>query len=462
MFFPSHQSIICGRQEWIPIEDPPCGEGHVHMSTMGYFVLILLLIVIIGVANERVFAIQSDIALVLFSLILCGGLYAVSCIPGMEALAGFLHRLGDFGFEKYLIDTVLCFMLFAGAGKVNMRKFRSNLKTISLLALLSTILSSGFFGVLFWIGMKCIGVSMDLWTCILLGSIVSPTDPIAATGILNKLGLSKNVSVVIESESLFNDGTGVALFIFVRSLITKSGESNFFLVMLKEVVGAFAVAFIVTFLMMKLMELSRDPVRHILISLATVSLVYSICEYFGFSGVIASVICGMLVAGRRSKLEGRIRAEDPNNRYEDFWEVVEGILNAVLFVMIGLSLLNLEISPWFAVLIPMTVVMVLLSRFGGVFCSGAFLGKAVPGNYTLTEFVLLMTWSALKGGLSLALAMSTKSILPAETYCIVLNVAYITIFYTVIVQGITMKKVYLKIEEHKADRSRLSKHGGIQ
>ena len=114
---------------------------------MGYFVLILLLIVIIGVANERVFAIQSDIALVLFSLILCGGLYAVSCIPGMEALAGFLHRLGDFGFEKYLIDTVLCFMLFAGAGKVNMRKFRSNLKTISLLALLSTILSSGFFGV---------------------------------------------------------------------------------------------------------------------------------------------------------------------------------------------------------------------------------------------------------------------------------------------------------------------------
>ena len=328
------------------------GEG-VLMSIMSFFVLILLLIVVIGVVNERVFHVQSDIALILFSLIICGGLYGVSCIPGMEELSGLLRRLGNFGFEEYLIDTVLCFMLFAGAGKVNMRKFRGNIKPICLLALISTILSSGFFGVLFWVGMKCLGVNMDIWTCILLGSIVSPTDPIAATGILNKLGLSKNVTVVIESESLFNDGTGVALFLFVKSLVTHSGGSNFFMVMFQEVAGAFVVAFAVSFLMTKLMALSRDPVRHILISLLTVSMVYGICEHFHFSGVIASVVCGMFVAARRGKMEGRIRVEDPHERYEDFWEVSEGILNAVLFVMIGLSLLALELSPFIWALIPL-------------------------------------------------------------------------------------------------------------
>ena len=435
-------TLVCEKEE----------EG-VLMSIMSFFVLILLLIVVIGVVNERVFHVQSDIALILFSLIICGGLYGVSCIPGMEELSGLLRRLGNFGFEEYLIDTVLCFMLFAGAGKVNMRKFRGNIKPICLLALISTILSSGFFGVLFWVGMKCLGVNMDIWTCILLGSIVSPTDPIAATGILNKLGLSKNVTVVIESESLFNDGTGVALFLFVKSLVTHSGGSNFFMVMFQEVAGAFVVAFVVSFLMTKLMALSRDPVRHILISLLTVSMVYGICEHFHFSGVIASVVCGMFVAAQRGKMEGRIRVEDPHERYEDFWEVSEGILNAVLFVMIGLSLLALELSPFIWALIPMTILMVVLSRFGGVFFSGLFLGRTIPGNYNLTEFVMLMTWSALKGGLSLALAMSTKSILPPQLYSIVLNVAYITIFYTVIVQGLTMKKVYYRIEAHKANRA---------
>lgn len=435
-------TLVCEKEE----------EG-VLMSIMSFFVLILLLIVVIGVVNERVFHVQSDIALILFSLIICGGLYGVSCIPGMEELSGLLRRLGNFGFEEYLIDTVLCFMLFAGAGKVNMRKFRGNIKPICLLALISTILSSGFFGVLFWVGMKALGVPMDIWTCILLGSIVSPTDPIAATGILNKLGLSKNVTVVIESESLFNDGTGVALFLFVKSLVTHSGGSNFFMVMFQEVAGAFVVAFVVSFLMTKLMALSRDPVRHILISLLTVSMVYGICEHFHFSGVIASVVCGMFVAAQRGKMEGRIRVEDPHERYEDFWEVSEGILNAVLFVMIGLSLLALELSPFIWALIPMTILMVVLSRFGGVLCSGLFLGKKVPGNYNLPEFVMLMTWSALKGGLSLALAMSTKSILPPQLYSIVLNVAYITIFYTVIVQGLTMKKVYYRIEAHKANRA---------
>ena len=425
---------------------------------MELMILILLMIVVIGVANERIFHMQGDIALILFSLIICGGIYALSSLPGLEGIAEKIHQIGDFGFEQYLIDTVLCFMLFAGAGKVNMHKFRQNIKTISLLALLSTVISSVLYGLLFFGIMQLIGVDMDLFTCILLGCIVSPTDPIAATGILNKLGLSKNVTVVIESESLFNDGTGVALFVFIKSFVTHSGESNFFIVMLKEVLGAFAVALIISFIMTGLMKLTRDPVKHIMISALTVSMVYAICEHFGFSGVIASVVCGMYFAAVRSSMERRLLVEDIHNRYEDFWEVAESILNAVLFVMISLSLLDLHLSPMVLILFPITVVLAVVARFAGVFCSGMMIGKKkMPGNYSLMEFVILMTWCALRGGLSLALAMSTKDILSPDIYLIIMNVVYITIFFTVIVQGLTIKSVYFGIEKHKAQRCRSRK-----
>ncbi len=425
------------------------------MNMMEFLILILLMIVMIGVANERLFHLQGDIALILFSLIICGGIYGISCLPGLSDFSDSLHKIGNFGFEQYLIDTVLCFMLFAGAGKVNMHKFKQNIKTISLLALLSTVVSSVLYGLLFFGIMKLTGIDMDLFTCILLGCIVSPTDPIAATGILNKLGLSKNVTVVIESESLFNDGTGVALFVFIQSLVTHSGESNFFVVMLKEVIGAFAVALIISFLMTGLMKLTRDPVRHIMISALSVSLIYVVCEYFGFSGVIASVVCGMYFAAARAGMERRLLVEDVHNRYEDFWEVVESILNAVLFVMIGISLLDLEFSPVILLLIPAAIVLAVVSRLGGVLFSGLLIGrKKMPGNYNLTEFVLLMTWCALRGGLSLALAMSTKDILSPDIYLIVMNVVYITIFYTVILQGLTIKKMYFGIEKHKAKRFR--------
>lgn len=184
-------------------------------------------------------------------------------------------------------------MLFAGASKVNIRKFRQNLKTISLLALLTTVISTLLYGVMFWgrqssFRHRWISGDVSCWGC-----IVFPTDSIAATGILNKLGLSQNVTSVIESKSLFNDGTGVALFVFFRSMISHSGESNFLVVMLKEMLGALAVALAVSFLLGQLMKLTKEPVRQILISVLDVALVYMICEQLGFSGVIASVVCGM-------------------------------------------------------------------------------------------------------------------------------------------------------------------------
>ncbi len=422
------------------------------MNILLFLVILLTFIVFIGILNEKVFKLQSDIALIFFSLIISLALLILGKITGAGSVNTFIHGLGDFGFEEYLMDGVLCFMLFAGAAKVNMGKFRQNLRPICLLALLTTLISSFLYGALFYIAALIFGIPMDIWMCILLGCVVSPTDPIAATGILNKIGLSKNVCSVIENESLFNDGTGVTLFIFVRSMIVHSGDSNFALLMFKEIVGAVAVALAVSFLLFKLMEITRDPIRYILISLLDVSAVYMICEHLGFSGVIASVVCGMFFSYKMDRMERTVRIVDPSNYYEDFWEILEGLLNSILFVMIGLMVLNVNISRYIAVIVPAALLILIISRAAGVTVSTLLTGRKIPGNYNLKEFVILMTWSALKGGLSLALALETGQYLAADIYDIFINVAYITIFFTVLVQGLTVKKAYFALEKHKADR----------
>lgn len=427
------------------------------MKILVFLIIILAYIVVIGIVNEKVFHIQSDIAMILFSLIISGVLLIIRYISPSETIGTFVENLGEFGFEEYLMDGMLCFMLFAGAGKVNMGKFKQNLRPICLLALLTTLISSFLYGVLFYGIALLLKLPMDIWMCILLGCVVSPTDPIAATGILNKIGLSKNVCSVIENESLFNDGTGVTLFVFVRSIILHSGGDNFFILMFKEIVGAVAVALVISFILFQLMKLTRNPIRYILISLLDVALVYMVCEHLGFSGVIASVVCGMYFSYNMDKMERTIKVIDPSEYYKDFWEILESILNSVLFVMIGLLVVDMKLCSHMAIIIPVALLLLVLSRMLGVSLSAVLTGRKIPGNYNLPEYVTLMTWSALKGGLSLALAMGTAEYLAPEVYDIFMAVTYVTIFYTVLFQGLTVKKVYFALEKHKAERLKKSR-----
>lgn len=423
------------------------------MSLLNFLIVILAFIVFISIVNERIFHLQSDIALIMFSLVISIILLLFRQFSDNQSFISFVDNLGHFGFEEYLMDGVLCFMLFAGASKVNMHKFRQNIKQISLLALLTTVVSSVIYGGLFFLIALLFNMPLGIWECILLGCVVSPTDPIAATGILSKLGLSKNVCSVIENESLFNDGTGVTLFIFVKSIVEKSGSDSFVKLMLTEICGAVAIALAVSFIAFNLIKLTKNPVMYILISLLDVSAVYILCEELGCSGVIASVVCGMYFSYAMGKIERRVLVIDPKDLYADFWEILETILNAVLFVMIGLLVINYNVSPFVHVLLPTAIICIVLSRCSGVLLSTSISGKkSIPGNYNTFEYVTLMTWSALKGGLSLALAISTKEFLSPSAYIIFLNVTYATIFFTVLVQGLTIKKVYFWLEEHKALR----------
>lgn len=425
------------------------------MSFLTLFTIVIFLITVISLINERFIKMPNDIALLLFTFSACVVLKIIGMIFPSEGFLHIIDSLSDFNFESYLLDGVLCFMLFAGAGKVHFNKFTSNLKSITLLSFLTTALSAALYGALFYLASYAFGWEADIWVCILLGCIVSPTDPIAATGIMNKLGLSKNVTTVIESESLFNDGMGVALFIFVKSFVTNMGRENFALLMLREVLGAAVVAFAVSGILLLFMKLSHNLFHHILISILAVASSYVICEICGFSGVIASVICGMAFSYGMDKMERFRKVVDKDDLYARFWDIIDSLLNSILFVLIGLTVLRLTPSVAMLQIGIAAIAAVLISRAVGVALPTVISRtKKIPGGYNLAEYTALMTWSALKGGLSLALVLSTRSALPASTYTLLLNATYIVILFTVIVQGMTTKKIYRIIERHKAKRIR--------
>ena len=417
---------------------------------------ILFMIVAITVFNEKTFKISNDIALVLFSFLIAGLVKILEAIGFIDFETSMVGRIADFNFQEFLMDGILCFMLFSGASGVNFNRFVKNIKSISMLALLSTVISSFVYGGIFYLFSFLLGLDFSIWLCILLGCIVSPTDPIAATSILKKAGLSKNVSTVIEGESLFNDGTGVAVFVCVKNIVNDVSDLSFPVLMAKELLGAVAIGLAVSFLMFRLLRASNNPMLHILISLLDVVAAYTICEALGCSGVIASVVCGIYFSKNMARYEEWRKVVDPKDWYDDFWHLADTLLNNILFILIGCAVLNLPHHPLIAALVFGAILINMAARFIGVGTSALIIGKhRIPNRYNTMEFTTLMTWSALKGGLSLALALSTAEFLPQASYNVLLIVTITTMYFTIVVQGLTMKNVFALIEKHKADRIRL-------
>lgn len=415
--------------------------------------LILFLVVFISILNEKTIKISNDVALVLFSFLIAAVLKVLEATGLMHFDGTIIGSIENMNFQEFLMDGILCFMLFSGASGVNFNRFVKNIKSISLLALLSTVLSSFIYGGIFYLLNLALGLGFDIWLCILLGCIVSPTDPIAATSILKKAGLSKNVSTVIEGESLFNDGTGVAVFVAIKNIVNNVSDLSFPVLMAKELLGAILIALTLSFLMFKLLRATNNPMLHILISLLDVVAAYVICEELGCSGVIASVVCGIYFSRMMAKHEAWHKVVDPKEWYEDFWHIADTLFNSILFILIGFAIMNLPHHNFILILVISAIVINALARFFGVGISALIIGKKkIPNRYSVKEFTTLMTWSALKGGLSLALALGTKEFLPETSYHVVLIVTSVTMYFTIVVQGLTTQKVFAIVEKWKAAR----------
>lgn len=433
------------------------------MDILMEFAGLAVIICLIGFFNEKVTKFPYEIALMLYSsiigLLLVIALYNISGYPRIHDL---IDKIEGYDMQAFLVEGVLCFMLFAGSCHHKMKDIKNSIRHISILAFVCTLLGALFYAALFYGGTKLLGINLSIPICLMLGSIIAPSDPIAATGILKKFGLPKKISFLIETEALFNDGVGVALFVcffgMVKAQASPGHETarGFLTVMFQEIAGAAVVAIIVTAICFFMFKRVKNNILRIVISLLNVSLAYGICEQNEFSGALCVVICGIMFATLRSN---RIKDEDEKEAevFDSFWETLDGILNSLLYVMLGFSftkILGMHVNLWIVLALSVIAIVAnLVSRALGLSISSLFMGK-LPDNYDKVNFIKLFTWGGLRGGLSVALAMSTKDVLlkltkasggNIEYYNIILGCTFAVVFFTTVIQGLTMTPAYNRI-----------------
>lgn len=412
---------------------------------LGAVVFLLTFIVFLGFFNEKVTKFNYEISLMLFSIIIGGVLLVVRVVLGEDTtVSQVLHNLDFTRIETMLMEGMLCFMLFAGSCHMRLMDFKKHARTVSLLAVGGTLIGAVLYGVLFYVVSMILDLNLTLPMCLMFGSIIAPTDPIAATSILKKFNLPSNIGFIIEGESLLNDGVGVALFVCFSGIVSAQENGGFLSVMFKEIFGALSVGILVTAICFTIFKKSKDVTRKIFTSLLAVASAYLVCEHFGFSGAIASVVCGVLFSAFRNYNEMKGFMWELEH-FDIFWEILDNLMNSLLYVMLGLSFCQILQMQHVIIMSVIAIVLNLVARSSSVGVASLFAGN-LPDGYDKKSFVKLFTWGGLRGGLSVALAMSTLEMVSTDIYYIILGCTYAVVFFTTIVQGMTMPKVYGNIK----------------
>lgn len=421
-------------------------EKIIMTSFLSSVVILLALVVFISFFNEKITKLTYEISLMLIPIVIVAIITILGiAFNGYDQVINFIENLNIFNIEAYLIDGVLCFMLFAGSCHTKLLDFKKHIKPITLLAICATLLCSIFYGALFYLANIALGLGMSIPMCLMFGSIVAPTDPIAATSILKKFNLPKNISFLMEAESLFNDGVGVALFVCFSGMVATESSSRIVPLMVKELLGAIVVGLLVTIICFAIFKNTSSKVQQIFASLLAVSTSYLACEHFGFSGAIASVVCGIMFSAFINYEEYKDNKMDLDE-FNTFWEVLDSLFNSVLYILLGLSFVHILQMEHVLVISIACVLINLICRSSSVGIAAVLNGK-LPDNYDKLNFTKLLTWGGLKGGLSVALAMSTHEFLPENIYYIILGGTYAIVFFTTVVQGLTIPRVYDSIKK---------------
>ncbi|CAN5826603.1 sodium:proton antiporter [soil metagenome] len=408
------------------------------MSTFQIIAILLSLTAIFSYLNYRYFKLPATIGVMLIALLFSLGLIGAGHItPWVHG--GAVQILKQVDFDSALMQGMLCFLLFAGALHIDLSDLAEQKGVIATLSIAGVVISMCVFGTLIYFLFGWLGFPMSYTWCLLFGALISPTDPVAVIGILKEARVPHALEVQIAGESLFNDGIGVVAFI-VLSEIAVAGEQasagHIGMLFLEEAVGGAAFGFVIGWIAFRLLK-SVDNYRvEVMLTLALVTGGYALASFIHVSGPIAIVVAGLFIGnhGRRFAM-----SETTRQNLDAFWELIDEILNALLFVLIGLEILLLTFthSLFFAGLL--AIPAILLARWVSVLLPVALLGR---GKKLQRGTVAIMTWGGLRGGISVALALSLP---PGREREIVLAVTYIVVIFSILVQGLSLKRLVQRI-----------------
>lgn len=411
------------------------------MEILNTIAILLTLSAVFSYLNYRFIKLPTAIGIMLIALVLSLLLLISGEFGLFDISQKARYLINSIDFQTTLINGMLSFLLFAGALHINLNELSKQKWVILILATVGVISSTFIIGGMSWIILTALELQVSFIYCLLFGALISPTDPIAVLGILKTVGVPKSLEIKISGESLFNDGVAVVVFLVLLGVATGESEatvSSIGTLFIQEAIGGAIYGLLIGWLCFYMLRSVNNYQVEILLTLALVTGGYALATALHISGPIAMVVAGLLIGNH-----GRIFAMSDSTRehLDTFWELVDEILNAVLFLLIGLEVLVLVYHTEYLLAALAIIPVVLLSRFISV-------GTPILLMQRVRKFspgvIRLLTWGGLRGGISVALALSLPQGAERE---IILAVTYAIVIFSILIQGLTLGSFVKQVQK---------------
>ena len=409
------------------------------MSIINTIAILISLAAIFSYINYRFLKIPSTIGLLAIALLMSLSIVVMGKF-GLPIEDHAKELLKDIDFNEALMQGMLSALLFAGALHVHLEELVKQKWVVAILASVGVIASTFMVGYASYFIFGLLGLDVPLIYCLLFGSLISPTDPIAVLGILKTVGASKSLETKIAGESLFNDGVAVVVFLVLLSFVGGGhggdhGQLDAMGVAVlfgQEVIGGTIFGLAIGYVTFRMLASIDNYQVEILLTLGLVLGGYAMASALHISGPIAIVVAGLIIGtkGRKHAMSDKTR-----EHLDNFWELIDEILNAMLFVLIGLEVLVLTLETQYLLAGVIMIPVILLIRFIAVGIPISILKL----SHTFTpKIVRILTWGGLRGGISIALVLT----LPAGAHReALLVITYVVVIFSILVQGMTVGKL---------------------
>ncbi len=411
------------------------------MFTEIYSILTFLVVLTAAFSyiNVRFIKLPTTIGIMLISLI-CSlliiwlGKYFPSVSSHVTSL------IGSVDFETILMRAMLSFLLFAGAIHIDIQKLRKEIVPIITYSTIGVLISTLFIGIVMYFVFQLFNMEVSFIYCLLFGSLISPTDPIAVLGILKRARIPSSLEIKISGESLFNDGVGVVVFISLLEIALTGTENHGVIqtafLFLKEAGGGIAWGFLLGYGGYYLLKSIDHYQAEVLITIAVVMGGYLMARSLHISGPLAMVVAGIFIG---NKVEREAMSDTTKDYVYKFWELIDEMLNALLFLLIGFEMIILSFDSRIILIGLIAIIVSLTGRYISVYIPTLFMSY----RKTFERYMLpILTWGGLRGGISVALALS----LPRGEYrSILVSITYIIVVFSILVQGLTIGKLAKKL-----------------
>ena len=410
---------------------------------MSYFLIATILVflsAIFGFINVRFLKLPNTIGLMVITIIFTLGVFALSYFDD-TLLNAEKYIITQIDFKSLLLDVMLSFLLFAGALHTNFQQLHVQRWPILAFSTLGVLVSTFLVGTATYYLLMAFGMNVEFIYCLLFGALISPTDPIAVLGILKKAGAPKKLETKIVGESLFNDGVGVVVFLTIYQFASSKNASFSAIDVVElfgiEVFGGILLGLLLGWITYRLMKSIDDYDIEVIITLATVMVGTVIAQKLHLSAPLAMVTAGLMVGN--DTLRDSSMSEITETYVDKFWELIDILLNTILFVLIGMEILVLAFEFNYVLAGLFSVPIILICRY---------LSLLLPINFfkEKLDFVprtnLIMTWGGLRGGISIALALGLTQEMHRDLFLVI---TYVVVVFSIIVQGLTVGKLIKKL-----------------